>query len=110
MSRRTLKSGDEQGFIRAIRDELTDTEAIYHVHIFTQLLRPLKGEGLDIRMYVYKRSQDPSEDPWIDERYPYPSHAANTLYAALYRACIRIGGAIANKRKDETGDWLRATD
>lgn len=110
MARRQLKSDDEVGFIRAYRDDLADTEAMYHVIIRCELVRPLHGTGLEIRMTAHKRGQESSEAPWCEARYLYPTHSANTLYAALYRAAIGIGAAISNRRRDETGDWLRATN
>lgn len=110
MSRRMLKSDDEEGFIRAFRDEIADTEAMYHVHISCSLVRPVKGSGLDIIMEARRAHLETVGEPWARVVLPYPTHAANTLYAALYRAAIRIGGAIAEQRRLEMGDYMRATN
>lgn len=108
MSKRNLKSSDEEGFIRAFCDDLADTEAMYHVHIYTSIVRLMGKRGIDIVQEVWKGPQTASEQPWIRQRYVYPTHASATLYAALYRSAIGIGAAIANKRHDEVGDWQHA--
>lgn len=101
MSRRQLKAGDEEGFIMAWFDDIVESEALYGVQIEVVLLRARKRGEININCIAYKTPRKPSDEPYAISNTPYPSAAATTLYAALYRSAVRIGGEISNKRRDE---------
>lgn len=100
MSRRTLKTGDEEGFLMACWDDLAETSIMYQVVIEIRLQPSVKRGEWEFVAEAWKRHEERGERPWAEGRYPWPTHAAKTLYAALYRVCVRIGGecASANRR------------
>jgi hypothetical protein len=105
MSRRQLKADDEAGFLRAFRDEVMDLAIDYDVHIRFLLNHPKGAPGLMIIGQAFKNYGTSDESVYATAEQPYPTHAATRLHAALYRAAIRLGGAVVErKRADESGD------
>lgn len=96
MSRRQLKADDSDGFLLAVWDDLAETSQMYHVEIEILVQPSLKRGQYEFVARAYKRPRGPESAPWAEGRYPYPTHAANTLAAALYRVAIRIGGECAS--------------
>src|SRR5690242_11968044 len=101
MSRNQLKAGDEQGFLRAYRDELLDVAHDHGCRVSCSLVIPLLGHGLIIRMRAYEEGPEGSEAWAVTFDQPYPTHSAGTLHAALYRAMVRLGIELRDKRRRE---------
>jgi len=96
VSRRTLKTADQDGFIQACWDDLAESRAMYHVEIEIRLQPSVKRGEWEFIATAYKRPREAGDAPYAEGRYPYPTHAATTLYAALYRVCVRIGAECAS--------------
>lgn len=96
-SNRGLKSDDEAGFIRAYRDEVWDNEELYHVRIEFQLRIRRDRPGLTIYGIAYKADESGQEQVVATAEYPYPSHSATRLHAALYGAAVRLSAAIGHR-------------
>jgi len=105
MSRRQLKTDDEEGFLLAVCDDLNESEALFNVQIEMVVLRSRTRGQLHINCIAYKNPRKPGDEPYAISNTPYPSASATRLHAALYRAAIRIGGELANKAK-----WGEVTD
>lgn len=99
MSRRQLKTDDEEGFLRAFRDEVFDLVADYHVRVEFHLALPVAGPGVLIRGFAHKRDASGNEQLYATCEQPYPTHSAARLHAALYRAAIKLGGAIREAQR-----------
>jgi len=99
MSRRQLKTDDEEGFIRAFRDEVRDLASTYNVVMeFTlrvQVLRP----GLVIHAEAFRMDGNGADQVYAVADQEYPSHSVARLHAALYRAAIKLGGAIRDRER-----------
>lgn len=105
MSRRQLKTDDEEGFIRAFRDEVMDLVSDYKVRIEFHLAIPVTRGGVEIRGIAYRNNANDDEQWYAQANQPYPSHSCLRLHAALYRAAVKLGGAIRERRIiDETKD------
>jgi len=111
MSRRTLNTDDELGFIKAYRDEILDTCAMYGVEI-TVDLRVQEGKpGLKIVLFARGVDGRPLAGKLIVVDYHYPTTTATRLHAGLYQAAIRLNVAVQNAHRDETGSYMSdATD
>lgn len=101
MSRRQLKTDDEEGFLRAWRDELFDVVEEEQVRIVFTLRAPLAHAGLVIRGEAFKRDANGDEQLYAAWDQPYPTHTANRLHAAIYRAMVRLGVEIRDRRRSE---------
>lgn len=101
MARRQLKTDDEEGFLRAYRDELFDVAQDHNCHISCSLVVPLHTNGLAIRMRAYDVDETGNEVCLATFDQPYPTHVANRLHAALYRAMIRLGIELRDARRRE---------
>lgn len=99
MSRRQLRTDDEEGFLRAWRDETLDLVNDHAVRIEYHLCVALMKPGLLIRAIAYRRDAEGQEQVYATAEQPYPTHAATRLHAAIYRAAIRIGGAIVERKR-----------
>lgn len=95
MSRRTLRTDDEAGFLIAISDELAENRALFNCHIELTLATTSTRGKFDIIAKAYKRPRVDDSPPYAITITPYPSVSANRLHAAFYRACIRIGGELS---------------
>jgi len=95
MSRRALKTDDEEGFLLAISDELAENRVMFNCHIELTLVPTDKRGRFDIVAKAYKRPRVDDSPPYAIAIYQYPSTTANRLHAAFYRACIRIGGELS---------------
>lgn len=104
MSRRNLRADDEEGFLRAWRDEVLDLVATYPVRIEFLLCVPVRQPGMLIRVVAYHKDAQDAEQVYAVAEQPYPTHAATRLHAALYRAAIRIAGAIVERRRTDRGE------
>jgi hypothetical protein len=101
MSKRMLRSDDEEGFLRAFRDELIDLAEYYGVRIEATLRLPVMGSGLFIYLEAFKRDLEGAEQVYAAAEQAYPTPAAARLHAALYRASIRLGGALSARRQSD---------
>lgn len=99
MSRRQLKTDDEEGFLRAFRDEVLDLAAEYGVRLEFHLALPVTGSGVVIRGWAWELDWLGSERLVGTVDQPYPTHSALRLHAALYRAAIKLGGSIREHRR-----------
>lgn len=99
MSKRQLKTDDEEGFLRAYRDELLDVAHDHNCQISCSLVLPLQGHGIRIRMRAYQLDQDGHEECLATFDQDYPSHTAQRLHAALYRAMVRLGIELRDQRR-----------
>lgn len=101
MSKRQLKADDEEGFLRAYRDELLDVAHDHNCQVSCSLVLPLQGHGLRIRMRAYQWGDDGREECLATFDQDYPSHTATRLHGALYRAMVRLGIELRDKRRRE---------
>jgi len=111
MSRRTLKTDDELGFIKAYRDEILDTQAMYGVEITVDIRVKEGTPGL--KFFLFARGVDgrPLEGKLVTAEYRYPTLTATRLHAGLYQAAIRLNVAVQNAHRDVTGSFAgEATD
>lgn len=99
MTRRQLKTDDEAGFLRAFRDEVFDLVADYKVRVEFHLALPVAGPGVVIRGFAYQKDGSGAEQLYAACEQPYPTHSALRLHAALYRAAIKLGGAIREAKR-----------
>lgn len=104
MSRRQLRSDDEEGFLRAFRDEILDMSLYYSVRVVFSLRLPVDRSGLVIHGEAYKEDANGYEQVFAVADQPYPTHSASRLHAALYRAAIKLGAAIRDKIRSEPGE------
>lgn len=105
MSKRELRSDDEAGFIRAWKDELFDLAETHRVRLVFTLRAPVGQQGLVIRGEAYKTDGEGYESLYAEWDQPYPTHTANRLHAALYRAVIRLGVEVRDReRAERSGD------
>jgi len=105
MSRNQLRSGDEEGFLLACHDDIRETEQMYRVHVQCELVAGRKRGEWRFLMTAVRKAPDGSAVLFATGEYPYPSASARTLYAAFYRACVRIGAECARAHREESGDW-----
>lgn len=93
MSRRQLRTDDEDGFLLAFYDDMTETEALYHVKVKVEI-KPSSVRG-KVRMIAtaWKDVGKPTERAVASFESNYPTASAARLHAALYRMAIGIGGA-----------------
>lgn len=101
MSRRQLKTDDEDGFLHAFRDELLDNVEYYGVRIEVLLCVAVRRPGLLVRVIAYKKDAEGAEQVYAQVEHPYPSHAATRLHAALYRASVMIGGELSRVKREK---------
>lgn len=105
MSKRELRSDDEAGFLRAFRDEMFDLVETHKVRLEFTLRVPVGTPGIVIHGEAFKRDNEGYEQFYAAFDQPYPTHTANRLHAALYRAAIRLGVEIRDRqRAEESGD------
>lgn len=104
MSKRQLKASDEEGFLRAYRDELLDVAHDHNCNISCSLVVPLQTGGLAIRMRAYVMDETDNEQVLATFDLPYPTHTAANLHSALYRAMVRLGIELRDRRRREATD------
>lgn len=109
MSRRTLKTDDEEGFLRAYRDEVLDTGEMYQVDVTCDVRVSPRRVGVTIHMHAAGRDGGPLEGVVAHAEYHYPSSTATRLHAALYQAAIRINVAVQQQYRDKHGHYLSET-
>lgn len=93
MSRRTLKTDDEAGFLLAIYDDVSETEAMFGVKVKLEFKRTNRRGCFQLHASAWKDVGQPAERcvaTWVGE---YPTASANRLHAGLYRAAIGIGAS-----------------
>lgn len=101
MSRRELRTDDEAGFLRAFKDECFDLVETEQVRVEYTLRLPVGAQGLVIHGEAFKRDQEGFEQVYAAFDQPYPTHVANRLHAALYRAAIRLSVEVRDRRRSE---------
>lgn len=105
MSKRQLRADDEEGFLRAYRDELLDVAHDHNCQISCSIVVPLRQPGLMIRLRAYQLDEHGREECLATFDLPYPTHTATRLYSALYRGMVRLGIELRDKRRQQaTGD------
>lgn len=110
MSRRQLKTDDEEGFLRAFRDEVLDLVADYGVRVEFTLRLPVYGVGLVIHGEAHKTDLAGDEQVYAAADQPYPTHSVARLHAALYRAAVKLGGAIRERGRLNGGEVSPTVD
>lgn len=93
MSRRTLKSDDEAGFLQACWDDIVETQLLYHVKVKIELYAIAPRGQLRIRASAWKGMGTSLERAVAEWEGQYPTAQANRIHAALYRAAVGIGAA-----------------
>lgn len=104
MSKRELRSDDEAGFLRAFKDEVFDLVAEHGVRVEFTLRLPVQAEGLVIHGEAHKRDAQGYEQLYAAFSQPYPTHVANRLHAALYRAAMRLSIEVRDRERAEAQD------
>jgi len=99
MSRRQLKTDDEEGFLRAFRDEVLDLAEVYQVTVEFTLRVQVLTRKLVIHGEAFKRDSEGQEQVYAAAEQEYPSHSVVRLHAALYRAAVKLGGAIRERER-----------
>lgn len=99
MPRRQLRADDEEGFLRAYRDELLDVAHDHNCQISCSVVVPLRQPGLMIRLRAYQLDQEGREECLATFDLPYPTQTAARLHSALYRAMVRLGIELRDKRR-----------
>lgn len=93
MSRRTLKSDDEVGFLQATYDDLAETALLYRVELkFTIKPSAVRGR-FRLRSEAWKDVGKPLERCVASWEGEYPTAQAMRFHAAIYRAAVGIGAA-----------------
>jgi hypothetical protein len=93
MSRRTLKSDDEAGFLMATYDDLAETAQLYRVELKV-VIKPSGVRGrFRMRAEAWKDVGKPLERCVASWEGEYPTAQAMRFHAALYRAAVGIGAA-----------------
>jgi len=93
MSRRTLKSDDEEGFLMATHDDLAETAQLYRVQLKITI-KPSSVRGrFRMRSEAWKDVGKPLERCVASWEGEYPTAQALRFHAALYRAAVGIGAA-----------------
>lgn len=103
MSRRQLKTDDEEGFLRAFKDEVLDTEADYQVRIYIQVTVRPERPGVTFVWSVFSTAPDATGEALLNGEQVYPTHSASRLHACLYRVAISISVAISRDYERKTG-------
>lgn len=103
MSKRQLRADDEEGFLRAFRDECFDVVLTHSVRLEFTLRLPVQSPGLVIHGEAFKRDENGDEQVYAAFSLPYPTHTANRLHSALYRAVIRLGVEVRDRERAESG-------
>ncbi len=106
VSRRTLKTDDEEGFLRAYRDEILDTQAMYGVSIGVDIRVREGVQGITIHLRAEGVEGRPLYGHTVHARYQYPTSTATRLHAGLYQAAIRLNVAVQNEHRDLTGSFM----
>jgi len=103
MSRRQLKTDDEEGFLRAFKDEILDAQADYQVRIDVRVeVRP-ERPGVTFHGEVYSVAPDATGELLMRVEQQYPTHSASRLHAALYRLAISVSVALGRDHERRTG-------
>lgn len=110
MSKRQLKADDEEGFLRAYKDEVLDIASDHNVVIECRLLLPVTSGGLVIRMYALGELETGATVVMSTFDQPYPTHSATRLHAALYRAAVRLGIELREERRRRAQGDGQTTD
>jgi len=105
MSKRTLRSDDVEGFIRAFNDEVRDTEEIYQVGCEYSLRKGnLRGE-----IYIHGEASFTSPENGLQvvataDRV-FPSPRVRDLHACLYQAAMALNVAVQKWFHEKNGHW-----
>jgi hypothetical protein len=103
MSRRQLRTDDEEGFIRAFKDEILDTQEVYGVRTVVWITVSAGKPGLVIRGHALSPGAGELEELVATIERPYPSHSASRLHAALYAAAIALSVGVSRWYEDTQG-------
>lgn len=103
MTRRQLKTDDEEGFLRAFKDEILDAQADYQVDIRVGVVVRPERPGVTFVASVFSVAPDATGEPLMLVEQPYPTHSASRLHAGLYRLAISISVALSRDYERKTG-------
>lgn len=106
MTRRALKSDDEEGFVRAFKDEIVDLELNYGVEVKVCVIVDARRPGITLSGEATGRADTPLEHKTAFFDYPYPSHRATRLYAALYALAVALNVQVQHLYQETTGHYL----
>lgn len=105
MSRRTLKTDDEEGFVRAFKDEVLDTQEMYQVDVRWDIRVTAGRPGLTLHGSATFNDESPLAGHTVWAEFPYPSASVARLHAALYAAAIRLNVGVQNAYRDKQGHY-----
>lgn len=103
MSRRQLKTDDEEGFLRAYKDEILDTQENYQVRIVMNVEVRYGRPGVTFVGSAYSLAEDATGLAVAEVEQQYPTHSASRLHAGLYRAAIALSVALSRRHEEQTG-------
>lgn len=93
MSRRQLKTDDEDGFLMAFSDDVAETEVLFRVKVKVEFKRTSIRGKLRLVATAWKGVGTLNERCVATWEGEYPTAQASRLHAALYRAAVGIGAA-----------------
>jgi len=103
MSRRALKTDDEEGFLRAYKDEILDAQESYKVKIEVEIeVRP-ERPGVTFLGTAYSLNRETGPVAVAHAEVRYPTHSASRLHADLYRLAIALSVALSRDYEAKTG-------
>jgi hypothetical protein len=93
MSRRNLKADDEEGFLKAVSDDVHETESLYRVKVKIEF-KALSARGKFRIIATAWKGVGTLEERCVAEwNGEYPTLQAMRVHAALYRAVVGLGAA-----------------
>jgi len=105
MSKRTLRSDDVEGFVRAFVDEVLDTELMYLVECDFSLRKST------VRSEVYIHGEATYDFPGTGKQVVatadrvFPSQRVRDMHACLYQAAMALNVAVQKWQRDLHGHY-----
>ena len=99
MSRRPLKTGDGEGFLRAFTDEWGDIEGNHKVEVFCRIARTKRRGVLQVTLVAMAQPEQPLDEQRAKYTVEYPTAAVATFEAALYRAILKLDHILTQQAK-----------
>lgn len=103
MSRRSLKTDDEWGFLLAIWDETQDLRSNFHVDVTWDIRFSSKRGVISFHGTATGLDGGPLEGSVVHASIEYPTASAQRLHAGLYNGVIRLSVAVSHEYEDKTG-------
>lgn len=103
MARRQLKTDDEEGFLRAYKDEILDAQENYQVLIVMSIEVRAGRPGITLVGAAYSQAENATGLAIATVEQQYPTASASRLHAGLYRAAIGLSVALSRDYERKTG-------